>query len=142
MQQSDVYGEQRLGPLFDQPVDGPFARSKFRPTGHETLIASLIWQHRGRARPISITRLQELTGLSERTIKGVVEELVVSHRMRIGARREDPSGYFIIEDAADLEAAVKPYKAQVIAMLRRLRALESAEAVREFLGQLALELEG
>ncbi len=121
--------------------EGPFARSKMVPMPLETLIAGLIWKHRGRGNPISIARVREVTGWSERAIKGMVEQLIVSHRMRIGARRGEPSGYFIIEDIEDQETAVGPYKAQILAMLRRLRVLESPEGVREFLGQLAIEME-
>lgn len=129
------------GPLFEQRREGPFARSKIKPTSLEALIAGLIWQHRGRGRPIAIARIRELTSCGERTIKGLVEELIVTHKMRIGARRGESPGYFIIEDIEDQEAAVGPYKAQILAMLRRLRVLESPESLREFLGQLAIEME-
>jgi len=122
-------------------LTGPFGRSRFRPTRNETVLASLIWQHRGRQNPVSIARLHEITGFGERAIKDIVEQLVDSHKMRIGARRAEPVGYYIIEDAEDLAAAVGPYKAQILAMLRRLRALESPEALAEFMGQLRLEAE-
>jgi hypothetical protein len=127
---------------FGRLIDGPFAGSKLRPTKPEILLAGLIWQHRGRERPLSIARLRELTGVNERAIKGIVEQLIVAHKMRIGGRREEPAGYFMIEDSEDQAAAVGPYKAQILAMLRRLRVLESREALREFLGQLRLEAEG
>jgi hypothetical protein len=130
------------GPLFEQPEEGPFGRSKLPPTALERDIAERIWRHRGRANAISIARLTQETGLSDRTIKQQVETLVDTHRMRIGGYREDPAGYAIIETAEDLAAAVGPYKAQALAMLRRLRVLESPEGWREFLGQLRLEVEG
>ncbi len=119
--------------------EGPFSASQLPPTKEEVLVASLIWQRRGRGNPISIARLRQLTGFSERQIKGIVEQLVVAHRMRIGARREDPAGYFMIETAEDLEAAVKPYRNQILAMWRRLRVLEQTHKLMELLGQLRLE---
>lgn len=119
--------------------EGPFSASQLPPTKEEILVASLIWQRRGRGNPISIARLRQLTGFSERQIKGIVEQLVVAHRMRIGARREEPAGYFMIETAEDLEAAVKPYRNQILAMWRRLRVLEQPQRLSELLGQLRLE---
>ncbi|GIU80160.1 MAG: hypothetical protein KatS3mg005_3398 [Bryobacteraceae bacterium] len=119
--------------------EGPFSASRLPPTKEEILVASLIWQRRGQGNPISIARLRQLTGFSERQIKGIVEQLVVAHRMRIGARREEPAGYFMIETAEDLEAAVKPYRNQILAMWRRLRVLEQTHKLMELLGQLRLE---
>ena len=122
-------------------TNGPFAGSRLRPTKLEILIAGLIWQHKGRAQPVSIAHLKELTGINERAIKGIVEQLIVSHKMRIGGRREEPAGYYIIEDLGDQQTAVGPYKAQILSMLRRLRVLESREMLREFLGQMSIEVE-
>jgi hypothetical protein len=63
--------------------------------------------------------------------------------MQIGARREEPAGYFVIQNNEDLEAAVGPYKSQILAMVRRLRVLEPSQHSRlEFLGKIRLELEG
>lgn len=124
------------GPLFE---DSPFANSPANPSPDEVLVGSLIWRHRGQSNPISIAKLQEHTGLSERTIKGIVEQLVVTHRIRIGGRREDPVGYFVINSASDQEAATKPYRNQILAMWRRLRVLEAKPALLELLGQLRLE---
>lgn len=129
--------ERRIsGPLFE---GDPFGESKVKPQPDEVLVASLIWKHRGRGNPVSIARLKDLTGFSERSIKGVVEQLVVCHRMKIGGRREEPVGYFVIEDAEDLRVAVGPYRAQILAMWRRLKVLESARELRELLGQLTLD---
>jgi len=121
---------------------GPFSRSTVRPDRMEVLIAALIWQRRGRMAPISIAeiiRVAGVEGLTDRTVKAVVAQLIETHRCRIGARRDEPSGYFWIVDADDQDAAVRPLKAQVRAELRRLRVLDSHEDYRAFVGQLALE---
>jgi hypothetical protein len=121
---------------------GAFDRSTTRPDRMEILIAAMIWFRRGRTNPISIAeiiRLAGVEGLTDRTVKGVVEQLVVTHRCRIGARRDEPCGYYWIVDAEDQAAAVSPYKAQILSMLRRLRVLDSHEDYRAFVGQLALE---
>jgi hypothetical protein len=132
----DFYGNERTitGPLFQQdevPLGGA--------TGDEKDVAKLISEHRGAANPISIARIRERLALSERQVKGIVERLVVDYRLKIGARREEPSGYFLICTSADLQAAVGPYKAQILAMWKRLRVLEEKQALRELLGQLRLE---
>lgn len=124
------------GPLF---AAGSFDNSAQKPTPEEVIVAAFIWRHRGRGNPIAIARLKWLTGYSERQIKAIVEQLVVAHRMQIGGRREEPAGYFMIEDAEDQATAVGPYKSQILAMFRRLRVLESPRRLREFLGQLKLE---
>ena len=118
---------------------GPFAESKIAPEQTERLIAAMIWTHKGRENPISIALLAKSTGRSEREIKGIVEQLVVTHRMRIGALRGKTAGYFIVMDAADLEAAVGPYRSQIFSMWRRLRVLLGAHQLRELYGQLAID---
>ncbi len=124
-------------PLFRAP--GPFDRSKVPPEPVEALVAGLIWEHAGRANPISIAEIRHRTGLSERKVKDVVEQLRVTHRVPIGARREEPAGYFRIVDAEDREAAVGPYRSQILQMFRVLRVLDEPGRVRELLGQLRLE---
>jgi hypothetical protein len=42
-------------------------------------------------------------------------------------------------DAADREAAVGPYRAQILRMFEVLRALDEPARVRELLGQLRLD---
>jgi hypothetical protein len=119
-----------------------FDRTSVRPDRMEILIAALIWPRRGREHPISIAEIIQVSGvagLTERTVKAVVAQLIETHRCRIGARRDEPSGYFWIVDADDQDAAVRPLKAQVRAELRRLRVLDSAEDYRTFMGQLVLE---
>ncbi len=134
------------GPLFEwadkeaeiRATDGPFGRSKLKPTALEILIAGLIWKHQGRENPISIARIREISKLDERGIKGVVAELIDGHKMRIGARREEPAGYFIMVDAEDVQAGMGAYRAQFITMARRLRILDP-EGMPELFGQLSLE---
>lgn len=120
-------------------TETPFSRSDVRPTPEEVMVASLILRHKGKDDPITIARLRDLTGYTERIIKDTVEQLVVTHGMRIGGRRGEPAGYFMIETAEDQAAAVRPYKLQILAMWRRLRRLEEPHALRELLGQLKLE---
>lgn len=131
------------GPLFESPAaGGPFADSQLRPTPAEIAVASLIWAHRGRTDPISISQIISIlgpgSGWSVREVKDIVFQLRVAHRMKIGAKRTEPFGYFRIVDLEDLETATHTYKAQILEMLRVLRVLETPERMREFEGQLRL----
>ena len=129
------------GPLFEW-AEGPFARSKVRPTAVEALVAGLIWKHAGRRSPISIAEILRLApALNERKVKEIVEELRVTHRAAIGSRREDPAGYFRIMDAEDLETTLRPYESQILRMWQVHGALAPPARVRELLGQLRLEEE-
>ena len=130
------------GPLFEAAADeGPFANSKITPTAAERVVAEIIWRHRGRANAIPREMLSNATGKDERTIKGIVEQLVATHRARIGGFRKGDGGsvgYAVIVDAEDLAAAVGPYQSQIFAMWRRLRVLLSARELAELHGQLRI----
>ncbi len=135
--------ERNFGPLFAAPVaqavKTPPWREGLRPSRDEAAVAEIIWRHQGRKQPVSIARIAEATGLNERSVKGVVEALVVQHHLRIGGKREEPVGYFVVCDAEDLDTATRPFRNQILAMWRRLRVLEAPHALRELLGQLTLE---
>lgn len=133
----NTYGV-RAAPLFEW-AEGPFVRSKVRPSPIEALVAGMIWKRAGRRNPISIAEIQRQTNLGERKVKEIVEELRVTHRAAIGASREEPAGYFRIMDAEDREAAVAPYRSQILRMFQVLRVLDDPAGVRELLGQLKLE---
>ena len=132
------------GPLFArkrEPAD-PFAESPFPPTDLERRVGVLIQaEHRGRDNPVSLDELKGLLGLSEREIKKVIERLRSDHRMRIGARRTPPVGYFLVVDAADATEALKPYRRQVLTMLRTMRVLADRRQWLEWKGQLRIEME-
>ena len=140
---------QSLGPLFDaaegtgqEACPTAFGNSKITPTGIERVVAEIIWRHQGRANAISIEMLTKATGKDERAIKGIVEQLVTTHRARIGGYRGGTGervGYAVIVDAEDLAATVGPYRSQILSMWRRLRVLLSARELAELHGQLRLE---
>ncbi|HWE50496.1 MAG TPA: hypothetical protein VG273_11925 [Bryobacteraceae bacterium] len=127
-------------PLFDAMVDH-LAASDIPASDKERRVYDLIARHKGHKNPISINHIHRITGISERGIKDAVAELVGSHRVMIGAMRgRDNFGYFLIESAEDQEIALAPYRNQVLAMLRRMRVLQGAHKVREWMGQEVAEL--
>lgn len=126
------------GELASEPT--PFDNSGNKPTPEERMIAYFIWKHRGSRNPVSVAKLNELSKLDQRTIKGTVQQLRVNHHCPIGARREEPAGYFWIVDEADRKAAVGPYRAQLLSMWDTLRVLDSPVANRELLDQMRSKL--
>jgi hypothetical protein len=123
-------------PLFDEAEGGAFAASKVTPEPIERVVAGVIWGHRGRAQAVKSVVLMHIAGKNDRDVRGIVEQLVVTHRMRIGASAD---GYYMIVDAEDLEAAIARPKAQIFAMWRRLRVVMEPHALAELHGQLQLE---
>jgi hypothetical protein len=127
-------------------MDGPFERSQMPVTPVEGFVAGMIWRHQGRDNPVPIKEIVRvaaisfrLPNLSDRKVKEIVQQLRVVHRCPIGARREEPAGYFWIVDAEDLEAGLGPYRAQVIEGWRVLRAIAPRAWVLQLHGQLTLD---
>ena len=116
-------------------MSDPFEASKVAPEAIERVVGGVIWGHRGRASAVKLAALMAITGKNERDVRGIVEQLVVTHRMRIGASAE---GYYMIVDAEDLEVAIARPKAQIFAMWRRLRVVMEPHALAELHGQLQL----
>ncbi len=126
------------GPLFDR---GPFDHS---PAGEpsskaQALIAALIWKHQGRDNPINIEQIGRNTDYQPRDVKAIVEELRREHLMPIGAKRDEPSGYFWIVDASDREVAAAPYRRQILTMWETLRRMDSTEHLRELREKMTVE---
>jgi hypothetical protein len=129
---------QAPGPLFAQVVEpGPFDRSQITPEPLERAIADIIWRHKGYGDPVSIAAIRAAAGIDERKVKDVVMQLRMTHRMRIGARRD--GGYFVIVTADDWRKALTAYVHQIRTMAKVVRALADEAEYREFLGQLRLE---
>ena len=85
-----------------------------------------------------------VTDNTRRWLKGVVEDLVLLHGVRIGACRGghgQPPGYFLIVTQTDLDTAIHPLRKEVRALLRRLRALTSKHDVARLFGQAMLDFE-
>ena len=133
----DLYGAVPELPLFAEP--DLFAGSAIEPSAMERVVAGILAQHRGWQQAIPLKALMDATGRDERQVRGVVEQLIVAHRMRIGTSLAAPCGYYTIETAEDLTRAVGPYKSQILSMLKRLRVLMEPHELRELYGQMGLD---
>ena len=103
-------------------------------TGTEYLIYGLIRQGSFDC-PVTLASICQLTGMSEREVKGIVESLGDKHDIAVGARRGSPHGYFIAKSLEEREAAARPLVRQGAKMIHRARRLLGKRRVRELMGQ-------
>jgi hypothetical protein len=98
---------------------------------------------------VSIAAMQEqwrrdgLPVYGDRSIKAAIKTLLEEHNLPIGACRIAPrNGYHFVTSDEEAEAAVRPLKAEIFSMFRRIKILAPRSAfVRKLQGQLEL-LEG
>lgn len=89
--------------------------------------------------PASIAYLIQRTGLSDRTIKAVVEDARMAGDP-ICARRTKPNGYYWASTAEELEASAATLRNQAFRMLMGAGRLIGKHRIREMLGQLTVEI--
>jgi hypothetical protein len=106
------------------PTDGSVKRAEpAQLSPEQRSVAVAIEAHR-RTDPIPLRSLVARVGLSERVVQQIIEELIVTHGVRIGASRELPrAGYYLCVDAADIDAAVRPLRSSAASLLKRIEAL-------------------
>ena len=96
-------------------------------------MGEIIWRHKGRIEPVSINELRRKTNLDERSIKSLVEDLVMTHNLLIGSSRvSGKRGYFIVLDHEDFKWACGAYEKQIETMQKRmlhLRGLAAAKGI-------------
>ncbi|MDM8281019.1 hypothetical protein QUW35_10145 [Ligilactobacillus agilis] len=79
----------------------------------------------GAKKPIKAKEIQERTGLSIRTIRDIINNLIIFHGVKIGAiRTGKEQGYFIATNRQELELAIRPLQAQINDMNRRIASLK------------------
>jgi hypothetical protein len=77
---------------------------------------------------------------TEREIKDAVRSLVVDFKVRIGASRSKPSGYFLITTAEEARDAAHPYISEIRQLALRVRVLLDPHDLAELQGQRWIEL--
>lgn len=97
--------------------------------------------HIGRAKAVQLARLCELTRLKDREVKNLMRSLVVDFKVRIGAARTEPYGYYLIVTADEAKEAAQVYESEIIELAKRVRVLRGREFVAELLGQIRMKLD-
>jgi hypothetical protein len=76
---------------------------------------------------------------TEREIKDAARSLVVDFKVRIGASRQRPAGYYLITNSQEARDAAQPYIAEIRHLAQRVRVLLDPHELAELAGQLRLD---
>lgn len=76
---------------------------------------------------------------TERDIKNAVRSLVVDFRIRIGASRGKPFGYFLVTTAQEARDAAHPYIEEIRQLARRVRVLVDPHDLGDLSGQMWIQ---
>lgn len=94
-------------------------------TNYSSLSAIVANLPLGAERPITVTELEKLTGIGQRSIREYISILIMLYGVPVGASRVYPYGYYIIENETERMEAVRPIKAQIREMELRANRLET-----------------
>ncbi len=76
---------------------------------------------------------------TEREIKDAIRSLVVDFKVRIGASRQKPAGYFLITNSQEARESAQTYIAEIKKLAQRVRVLLDPHELAELAGQLRLD---
>ncbi len=80
----------------------------------------------GRASAISGSRLAGGLGVSERTLRALIDDLIVQDGWLIGSTCSEPAGYFVCATEADVEAGTAHLLSRARSLWTRVAALRRA----------------
>ena len=110
-------------------------------TGLQKVILGRLLSRLGAHNAIPLRSLLQITGSDAREIKDAIRSLVVDFKVRVGASRGDPPGYYLITSAEEARATSQPYISEIRQLVRRIRVLLDPHDMAELVGQLLLEEE-
>jgi hypothetical protein len=117
----------------------------WQPTSLQIEILRILLYHPGAQRAVTLRDLMVKldrvcrTIPAEREIKDVIRSLVVDFRVRIGASRNKPFGYFLITTAEEARDAAHPYISEIRQLAQRVRVLLDPHDLGNLAGQRWLE---
>jgi hypothetical protein len=105
--------------------------------------------HAGKAKALQISEMQRIWTRSgihvwpDRSVKDAVKQLLEVHHVPIGSSRAAGcSGYFLLADIEDMEAAKRPLRGELLSIAKRLRSLDpKCQFARALVGQLSIDSE-
>ena len=107
----------------------------------EVRIITRLANCRGQVKAISMADLAAAADLSTRALQRVVAHLIAEHAIPIGSATGEAHGYYLVEDAADVEAACGQLRHRIIHLAQRMATLKRI-SLAEVFGQLGLPWEG
>ena len=120
------------------------AEFTFGPAGlsrDEEIVLDLIKAHQGREAAISLPALALRTGIDERRVQSIINELITRHGQLIGSASTKPAGLYWITTPDEREEALKHLEHRWKSILRRWWRLRGC-SIDEVLGQIRLEFDG
>ena len=117
---------------------------EFGPAGlsrEEEIVLDLIKAHPGRASAIPLPALALRTGIDERRVQSIINELITRHGQLIGSASTKPAGLYWITTADEREEALRHLEHRWKSILRRWWRLRGC-SIDEVLGQIRLEFDG
>lgn len=135
------------------PVDPPDAHARkvlsgacgpWTITGLQRELLRILIFHLGAHRAISLRDVAGKLGSirplpTEREIKDAARSLVVDFKVKIGASRKSPVGYYLITSTEEARAAAQPLVAEIVHLAQRVRVLLDPHDFAELAGQLRLD---
>lgn len=119
-------------------ADGPVP---IRATKEQRMLLQVLRYHFGRPNAIPLAEICARTKLGEREVKNLMRSLVVDFKVRIGAARTQPFGYYLVTNADEAKEAAQVYESEIVELARRVRVLRGAHFTAELLGQLRMQME-
>lgn len=117
-----------------------FARPLFDPEGltpDQLRVAQALGRGREEARRIA--DLATETGLSDRDVQSIVEDLILKHHVPVGSSMRPPYGNYLIVDREDLDRTETLLRDRAIKGLRRAAALKGM-AVQDYMRRVQTSL--
>jgi hypothetical protein len=117
----------------------------WEPTPLQSELLRILLYHQGAQRAIPLHALMvKLDRVcnpipTEREIKDAARSLVVDFKVRIGASRGKPFGYFLVTTAEEARDAASPYISEIRQLARRVRVLLDPHDLGELQGQRWIE---
>jgi hypothetical protein len=124
-----------------QIVDLLFGRSPWPVTEQQKQLLQVLRSHCGRESAVPLADICARTKLGEREVKDLMRSLVVDFKLRIGAARSKPSGYYLVTTAEEAKDAAQVYESEIKELAKRVRVLRGPHFVCELLGQLRIQMD-
>lgn len=92
----------------------------------------------GSANAVTLRKLMDITGKSDRDVKKAISSLVIDFKVRVGASRGENPGYYLITNRDEALATAQPYINEIKELYKRIRVILDPHDLAEFEGQLLL----
>ena len=105
---------------------------------NELLILSLL-KDRPIQKPIMNNEIQNKTGLTERRIRRIIQQLILMYRQPIGSSTGRPQGYYWIKSMEEAEHNYRRLRSRALVILKRAATLKGI-GTDEMINQLKFDL--